>query len=153
MAIAEFSYAQWAALFPELANGGVTEPVASSFFRIAGLLFDNSDCSPVQDVTIRLDYLNYVVAHLASLAGYPLPAGATVPSSSGMVGRVTSATEGSVSVSSDYGKQSASAAFWLQSPYGALFWQLTAWLRQMRYVAAPPRNFGPRAGWTGRFGR
>lgn len=145
MAVAVFDYAQFSALFPELANGGVTEPVASSLFGVAGLLLDNTDCSPVQDVAARLTMLNYVVAHLASLGGYPLPPGGTIPAPSGIVGRVSSATEGSVSVSSDYGAVRENEAWWLQSQYGATFWQLTRSLRTMRYVPARPRYFGPAA--------
>ena len=150
MAVAVFSYPQWAALFPELA-GSVNEQLADSFFTVAGLLLDNTDCSPVQDVAARLVYLNYIVAHLASLSGYPLAAGQTVPAPSGVIGRVTKATEGSVSVSTDYGAQGRGAAYWLQSQYGALYWQLTAWLRTARYVPAAPRYFGPRTGYGRRF--
>lgn len=143
MAVVVFDYAQWAALFPELANGGVTEQVASSYFVVATFLLDNTDCSPVQDVTQRQMLLNYIVAHLAALAGYPLAAGASVPSPSGMVGRVSSATEGSVSVSSDYGAVRESEAWWIQTQYGATYWMLTRAFRTMRYVAAPARNFEP----------
>lgn len=151
MAVAVFDYSQFTALFPELTNGGVTEPVASSLFAVAGLLLDNTDCSPVQDVSARLIYLNYIVAHLASIAGYPLAAGATTPAPSGVIGRISSATEGSVSVSADYGQVSGNQAYWLQSQYGALYWQLTAPFRTMNYRAVPPRYFGPAYGVPGRF--
>ncbi len=143
MAVAVFDYSKFSALFPELVNGGVTEPVASSLFAVAGLLLDNTDCSPVQDTDARLTYLNYIVAHLASVAGYPMAAGAAGPTPSGVIGRISSATEGSVSVSSDYGQVSGNQAYWLQSQYGALYWQLTAPFRTMQYRAVPPRNFGP----------
>lgn len=150
MAVAVFDYAAWSAIFPGLVAGGVTEPVAQSLFTIAGYLFDNTDCSPVQDIPTRLTFLNYVVAHLASLSGYPLAAGVTVPVPSGMIGYVTSATEGTVSVSSGWGASvSDSEAFWLQSQYGAIFWQMTRGLRTMRYVPAHPRNFGPGFGYRG----
>lgn len=144
MAVAVFDYAQFSALFPELVAGGVTGSVASSFFVVAGYLLDNTDCSPVQDLAARLVYLNYATAHIASLSGYPMPAGGVTPVPTGVVGRVSSATEGTVSVSSEWGASvSESEAFWLQSSYGALFWNLTRWLRTFRYIPAPPRNFGP----------
>lgn len=142
MAVAVFNYAQWAAMFPELA-GSVNEALATSFFSVAGLLLDNTDCSPVQDVAARLTMLNYATAHLASLAGYPLGPGQTIPTPREMVGRVSSATEGTVSVSSDYGPMRENQAWWLQTQYGATFWNLTRWLRTMRYVPAAPRYFGP----------
>lgn len=151
MAVAVFVYADWAAMFPEMAN--VPEPAARGFFSIATLLLDNTDCSPVQDVTQRTALLYFVTAHVAALAGYPVAAGGTA-SPSGIVGRVTSATEGTVSVSSDYGAVSNSQAYWLQSTYGATYWQLMAPFRTMRYIAPPPRvfeRFG-RGGFGGRFG-
>lgn len=151
MAVAVFNYAKWAARFPELANGGVTETVALSFFEDAGFFLDNSDCSPVQDMDKRLTLLNYVVAHLAALAGYPLAPGSTTPTAPGTVGRISRATEGTVSVESDYGTVRESEAWWIQTQYGATFWQMTRWLRTMRYVAAPPRYFGP-AAFLGRNG-
>lgn len=144
MAVAVFDYAKWAAMFPYLAApvGGVTEPIAEGFFTIAELLFANDDCSPISDPNKRLTFLNYIVAHLARLAGYPIAAGGSA-APDGMVGRVSSATEGTVSISSDYGSVSNSEAWWIQTPEGATFWQLTRFLRTARYVAAPPRNFGP----------
>lgn len=145
MAVAVFNYTQWAALFPELA-GSVNQALADSFFTVAELLLDNTDCSPVQNVAARLTMLNYATAHLASLAGYPLAAGQTVPTPRELVGRVSSATEGSVSVSTDYGAMRENEAWWLQTQYGALFWQLTRSLRTMRYVPAPRRYFGPAYG-------
>lgn len=140
MSVAVFDYNAWADMFPELAT--VTEPVAQSFFNIAGLLLDNTDCSPVVDVTIRLSYLNFATAHLVSLAGYPIPAGGSTPVPSGVIGRISSATEGTVTVQSQWAASvSASEAFWMQTQYGLIFWQLTRALRTMRYIAAPPRQF------------
>lgn len=142
MAVAVFDYTKWAAMFPYLAAGGVTEPIAQGFFDVAGLLLANDDCSPITDTDKRLVFLNYIVAHLARLAGYPIAAGGTAQPD-GMVGRVSSATEGTVSVSTDYGAVRENQAWWLQTQEGATFWQLTRFLRTARYIAAPPRNFGP----------
>lgn len=145
MAAAVFDYAKWAALFPYLAApvGGVTEPIATGFFTVAELLFANDDCSPIQDVDKRLVYLNYIVAHLARLSGYPVAAGETAQPD-GMVGRITSATEGTVSVSAGWAASvSNSEAYWIQTAEGATFWQLTRWMRTARYIAPPPRYFGP----------
>lgn len=149
MAVAVFVYADWTAMFPEMAS--VTGSVAESFFSIAELLLDNTDCSPVTNVTQRTTLLYFATAHVASLAGYPVASGGTA-TPSGMVGRVSSATEGTVSVATDYGAVSSSQAWWLQSQYGATFWQLTAGFRTMRYAAAPARYFGPaRRAATGQF--
>lgn len=150
MAVAVFVYADWIAMFPEMSS--VPEPAAAGFFSIAELLLDNTDCSPVQNVTQRTSLLYFATAHVASLAGYPVAAGGTA-APSGVVGRVSSATEGTVSVSTDYGAVSSQQAWWLQSQYGATFWQLTAAFRTMRYIAPRPRYFGPaRRAFGGPFG-
>ena len=136
MAVAVFDYAKWAAMFPYMA--AVPESVAGGFFTVAELLFANDDCSPIDDTDKRLVFLNYIVAHLARLAGYPAGTGPD-----GMVGRVSSATEGTVSIDSDYGAVRESQAWWIQTPEGATFWQLTRAFRTARYIAPAPRYFGP----------
>ena len=136
MAVAVFDYAKWTAMFPYMA--AVPEPVAAGFFTVAELLFANDDCSPIADTDKRLVFLNYIVAHLARLAGYPAGTGPD-----GMVGRVSSATEGTVSIDSDYGTVRESQAWWIQTPEGATFWQLTRPFRTARYIAPAPRYFGP----------
>ena len=141
MATATFDYTKWVAMFPYMAS--VPEAVASGFFDVAGLLFANDDCSPITDLDKRSVFLNYITAHLARLAGYPVAAGGSA-APDGMVGRVTSATEGTVSISAGWAASvSNSEAYWLQTPEGATFWQMTRFLRTARYIAAPPRNFGP----------
>lgn len=130
MAVAVFDWATWSVLYPALVARGVTQAYATALFNgPAALLLNNTDCSPIVDIPTRTSLLYMVVAHLAFLEG---------PGSSGLVGRVSSASEGSVSVATDYGTQSASAAYWLQSPYGAQYWQASAPWRVFQYVAAPP---------------
>lgn len=140
MAVAVFDYAKWTAMFPYMA--AVPEVVADGFFTVAELLFANDDCSPIPDTDKRLVFLNYIVAHLARLAGYPVSAGGSAQPD-GMVGRISSATEGTVSIDSDYGSVRNSQAWWIQTQEGATFWQMTIALRTARYVPAPPRYFGP----------
>lgn len=128
MAIATFDYATWALLYPALA-ANVTQAQAQAIFdNLAPLYLDNSDGSPVQDVVRRGILLGLLVAHIAQIS-LPESQGGT-----GTVGRVASASEGSVSVSLDMGATSASAAWYLQTQFGATFWQATAFLRQARYV-------------------
>lgn len=148
MAAVTFNYTEWAARFPELA---VPEAVANRFFTdvTMGGLLDNTDCSPIADVTRRAIVLDYAVAHLAKLAGYPILVGATVPEPVATVGRVSSASEGSVSVSLDYGQMRENQAWWCQTQYGATFWQMTRIARTARYVPGPRRYFGPAYGRIG----
>ena len=129
-AIATFSYPSWSARYPELA-ACVAPDMAAQYFVEAGLYLDNTGNSPVSDVGQQGALLNMIVAHLASISG----AGAG-GQSSGLVGRISSATQGSVSVSTELNTP-VGAAFWAQSKYGLSFWQATARFRTFRYV--PPR--------------
>jgi len=146
--IAVFSYPAWRARYPALA-GKVDDILASSYFGEAGLYLSNDADSivPADPVTYepRLSLLGMLVAHLAKL---------NLPESDGgspLVGRITSATQGSVSVSVDAGPVTGSQAWFMQTPYGASFWQATARYRGFRYVAAAPRPVLPLPAYHRRF--
>lgn len=130
-----FNYAVWAARYPELASS-VDENLATAYFGEATLYLNNSCCSVVCGPEPRATLLNMITAHIAKL-------NATINGvpPSGLVGRISDASEGTVSVAVDYGTQSASAAWWLQTQYGASYWQATARYRRGRYVPGPPPSF------------
>lgn len=140
MAIAVFNFAAWQAMYPELA--AVPEAVASSYFTLATLYLDNTDCSPVADANLRLVFLNMITAHLVKLF---YAVGGQAPS--GTVGRVEEAQEGSVRVklAEIKGADSVAAAFFLQTPYGLAFWAATGYLRRGFYVPGPEPVIDP---WT-----
>lgn len=120
-----FDYEAWAARYPELDAQG-NAPQAQMFFNEATLYLDNTACSPVSDPTQRAVILNQITAHIAALNG---------PQSSPLVGRISSATEGSVNVSTEYAAP-GSAAWWSQTKYGAAAWQALAAYRTMQYLPA-----------------
>jgi hypothetical protein len=101
---------------------------------------------------VRAALLNMLVAHLAQLN---LPAGGGDGSAGGtnaaapspLVGRITNATEGSVSVQTQMDLPLGSAQWFNQTPYGAQFWAATAAYRTMRYVPIPPRDMDPYSPW------
>lgn len=130
MAVATFIYADWIVRFPEFAS--VTEPTATDYFTEAGLYINNTDGSYVSDLAIRTRLLYLVTAHLAAIYS-----GVNGQAPSPLVGRISSAAEGSVSVSTEMGPMTNSQAWWMQTKYGAAFWQATARFRTMRYVPAP----------------
>lgn len=140
MAVAVFDYTAWTTRYPEF--GAVNSTLAALYFAEAGLYLDNTDASPVTDVNIRLMLLNMLTAHVAVLAGALEPDGKP----SGMVGRISSATEGGVSVSLESGLLPGTAAWFQQTSYGLSFWQATKNLRSATYVAAPARVTEPWAG-------
>lgn len=130
MADVAFDPAAFKAAYPEF--GAVPDATLNGYFLRSQLFLVNEDC-PVQDEAKRLQLYWLLVAHIAQLSGALNPGG--VP---GPVGRTSSATEGSVSVSLEF-NASMGASWFVQTSYGAAFWQATAYLRSFRYVARPTR--------------
>ena len=129
--VVTFDYAIWSARYPELA-ALVSQPQAQAYFYEATLYCDNSPCSPVQDPTQLGVLLGMVTAHIAALN-----AALNGQPSSPLVGRINSATEGSVSVQAQMDAAPGSAQWFNQTKYGAAFWQATVQYRSMRYVPGP----------------
>lgn len=96
------------------------------YFRQAESLLDNTKCSIVKDLEDRRNLLYMLVAHIAHL-NHQAETGNSV------VGRVASASEGTVSVSLDYGTMGNNERWYLQTPYGAMYWQMTKRYRSALY--------------------
>lgn len=99
-------------------------------FNAATLMLNNSLASVVRDEPTRAMLLNLLTAHITYLLNI----------NDGAVGRVSAATEGSVSATLDYLTQSEAAAYFSQTPWGAQFWQSTVIYRTARYVSPQHRN-------------
>lgn len=127
--IVTFDYQSWSNRYPELAST-TDEALAQAYFDNDAILYlDNTASSPVPDVTKRGPLLNMIVAHVAALNARTADGQAASP----LVGRITNASEGSVNVAVDMPAPD-SAAWWMQTKYGAAYWQATASLRTMRYI-------------------
>jgi len=140
--IVAFDYNAWVAEFPEFA--AISSGQATGFFNRATNIFANDGSGPVCTTTQQSALLNLLTAHIAWLNafrdanGMPSSTGTNPPPS--VVGRINSATEGSVSVQSDMGDANAgspSQAWYMQTRYGAEFWAGTAQFRTMRYSPRP----------------
>lgn len=150
-----FNFATWIAQFPAFA--ALSQPLAQSYFDRATFLCDNSTRNPLFPVTNMLQTALYLLtAHIAWLNaprdanGNPAATGADP---SAIVGRINSATQGSVSVQADMGEANAgspSQAWYMQTRYGAEYWAMTAVTRTARYLANP--TFVPSGIFTGRRG-
>lgn len=127
--IVTFDPAAFIAAFPAFTQ--VPAPALTANFNLATLLLDNSTCSVVQDAPTRAQLLNLITAHITALLN-----GVNGEPPQGVVGRVSSATEGSVSVQTEMLTQTESAAYWNQTQWGALYWRTTAQYRTARYF--PP---------------
>lgn len=134
-----FDYNAFIALFPEMA--GLSSGQAGAYFMMAGLYCWNSTQNPAF-CDGNLPTLMYLVtAHVAFLRA-PKDANGNVSSTgaaaSPLVGRINSASEGSVSVGvelKDVG--TPSEAFFTQTQYGLDYLQATAQYRTFRYAAQP----------------
>jgi len=113
-------------------------------FTLATLALNNSCRSIVIDAAVREVLLNLLTAHITALLN-----GVNGAPPAGIVGRISTATEGTVSVSAEY-IASASASWFIQTQWGAMFWQLTLQYRTFRYIPAPNAcGPGSRFGWPG----
>jgi hypothetical protein len=144
--IVAFNFDDWLQLFPQF--NYLNEPQAALYFNLATQLHRNDGGGPVCDPTLQLNLLNLVTAHLVQLMA-PKPDGTNADGS--VVGRITNASEGSVSAAFEMPNQPQSAAWWQQTQFGATYWQATAQFRTMRYSPAWPRVVDPWP-WPGGFG-
>lgn len=123
MTVAVFDYTAWAARYPTLA-ATVNQTLAAEYFDEAQTYCENKDCSlvPCDPATYqpRLRLLGMLVAHLAALDD---------PSRIGSVGRVSDASQGSVSVKLEMAPAERGADWFMQTQYGAAFWKASAMYR------------------------
>ena len=155
MGIIPFDYNAFVARYPEFTPVGPT--LLGLYFNDANIYCRNDTCNPAFASGVLPNLLNMVTAHIAWLsaprdaAGNPAASGTPPPS---LVGRIASAGEGSVNVSTEYDSSgSPSEAWFIQTPYGAAFWQASAAFRTARYRANPTYvpsgaypGFGPYGG-------
>lgn len=134
--VVQFDYAAWAAFYPEF-NNTVSEQQANLCFAQATIYHANDGSGPVSTSLIQSALLNMVTAHIAQLQY-----GSSQQDAGPLVGRISSASEGSVSAQTEYSAPpSANMAWYIQTKYGAAYWQATAPYRTMRYRAPEPRQF------------
>ena len=115
MAVVELDAAAWREGFPAFASA--TDAQITQWFGAACLLVGNDEGGVIPyDPPSRLQrriIIDLVMCHLA-----------TLDRRGDAVGRVTSATQGSVSSSTDYAAGGKNAAWWTQTQCGATAWQL-----------------------------
>ena len=125
MAKVVFDPAHFKEIYPQFA--GISDTQLEWFFKKSEFILENSDCK-IKDETERLINYYLLVAHYAELQ-------TQIQSGNSAVGRISSATEGSVSVSLDYPTSATGREKWFnQTPYGAEYWSNTAPYRTGLYV-------------------
>jgi hypothetical protein len=130
-----FDNNQWYAQFPEFKR--VIPATVSAMFTVATTLIRNDGGGPIRDAQAQQNALYYATAHLIRLF-YP-------PGNNGepydFTGRISSATEGSVTVATELNLPvNPGAAWWTQTPYGFAAWQILASDRTMRYFPSRRRR-------------
>ena len=121
-----FDTGRFLARFPEFDN--VADEQLQALFNEATLYLDNTDASLVTNVAAREALFMLLVAHLAQLNF-----GSKTSPATPLVGRVTSVSEGSVSISGDAPALPGTATWYGLTKYGISYWQATAPWRTMHY--------------------
>lgn len=123
-----FDPAAWKARYPEFS--AVADGTAQLYFNEATLYCHNR-LGPVPDIDQLTVLLNMMTAHVAALAG--AGTGNSGSTANKPVGRLSGATEGSVSAQFDNQYPPGSAQYFQQTQYGAAYWAATAIYRTFRY--------------------
>lgn len=143
-----FVPADFRAAYATFAN--CSDPQLNEWFAGATFICGNQASNPANFLPGQLAYLlNLLTAHIGWLdaprdaSGNPA---ATGTPASPIVGRINTASEGSVSVGADMGDANAGSpnqAWFEQTPWGARYWASTSQFRTGGYVALPPILPGP----------
>ncbi len=158
--IVAFDYTVWSKRFPALA--AIDRDLAQMYFDEATLYWNNNGGSPASTAGIQSLLMNLMTAHVAALntqsQGDESPGSAKDANSP--VGRVASATQGSVTVQTAMdGPPAMSKAWFDQTQYGSSFWAATAQYRTARPIAGAlqygglpgnggiPGGYGWNSGW------
>jgi Protein of unknown function (DUF4054) len=138
-AIVTFNYNQFCLSFPELSY--LPQAQTQQYFNLATYFCRNDGGrGGIPNAALQATALNFATAHIIAL--FAVDANGNPPS--GLVGRVEHATEGSVNVSASWGNTvSDQEAWWIQTRYGAAFWNCTRAMRVFHYMRGFPRVMDP----------
>ena len=123
--VVEFNVNKFRSLYPNLK---ATDDQLNWYFVESTMLLNNTSKSCVKSLAEREVLLFLLVAHFAVLQQ-------RVEGDNEVVGRISSASQGSVSVTLDNGQTTLSDKWYQQTPYGSKYWALTAKYRSFLYVA------------------
>jgi hypothetical protein len=144
-------YENFVAAWPMFA--GLTYPQLNQCFIQAQVYLNNTQSSRVLQIEDRQPLLWMLTCHIAKLFYGTNDGNGNISGPSQIVGRVNTATEGSVSVGADMPGVTASSAWYMQTQWGAMYWQATAKYRTARYMRGQsgnaPRPVFPMVGWGG----
>lgn len=136
MAVVSFDAAAFVSAYPAFTN--IPVPQLTAAFSQATYFCNNTDNSIITDLAERASLLWLLTAHITQIL-YGLNDGVNPPEPpTGVVGRVQIAKEGTVHAMLDMGATSPGAAWFNQTPYGAMYWAMTMKYRSFRYAPGTP---------------
>jgi hypothetical protein len=138
--VVQYDYAAWQNQFPALAS--VASNVVQSYWIMAEAFHANDGGGPIQTASLQTVLMNLMAAHLLVLFNSMIvnPDGSI---NSGLVGRISSTSEGSVSVSTENQYPPGTDQWYQQTQFGSAYWAATSQFRRMSYRAPPRRRFNP----------
>lgn len=133
MATVIFDNVSFGARYPEFV--AVSPDLLGEYFTEATLYLNPTDSSIVTDEAQRKLLLNMLTGHIAALNDPERE----------LVGRISTASEGSVSVTAEMGPTSGTKAWYVQTKYGAAYWAATIRFRLFRYIPgySVPQVYSP----------
>ncbi len=134
--VVAFNYQGFITAFPEF--NYLSSAQVLNYFTLATSFCRNDGCGPVNDPNMQSTLLNMLTAHIAQMFA-PTASGQNAPQT---VGRIANASEGSVSVQLQFDAP-PTASWYIQTKYGAMYWQATAQFRTMHYRSPPNRVIDP----------
>jgi hypothetical protein len=130
-----YTYTGWTAIYPQFAATVTQAAFDAMLYPLAQQYCVNDGSGLVSTSITQTNLMGLMCSHIAQL----LFGTATQPAS-GIVGRVNTATEGSVSVGAEMPAPNNAIQGWLnQTQFGAMYWAATAPYRTMRYL--PGRSY------------
>ena len=129
--IVQFDWNQFILAFPQFETTLNPQQAALVVLPYAQQYCRNDGGGPVTDPGLQSALLNLMVAHVAQLLF-----GSSTQPVSPLVGRISSATEGSVSVDAEM-PTTPQSAWYMQTVYGSMFYQLSLPFRTFRIIPHP----------------
>ena len=114
-AVATFNSENFLARYPEF--NSLDAALLAQYYLEAGMYCRNDGGGPVDDLATQTVFMNMLTAHIAAING-----GVNGQAATQTVGRISSAGEGSVHVNLEM-KADPGAAWYMQTKYGAAYWQ------------------------------
>lgn len=131
--IVPFVITDWRVGYPEFVK--VADPQIEIAEGIAEAIHANDGSGPVASANVQKQALWAITAHVAFL-NYGYGVGSSAPANT-IVGRISSATEGSVSVTTENNYPAGTPQWFQQTKYGSTYFMMMAPYRTMRYFARP----------------